>query len=149
MVLKPDYGATMQRGVARVGGTGLGVVVFGLLIVAIHPSGFTLTLLIAVTTWAAYASFAASYALFSFAVTAIVVLLLTPLGGNQLSTVADRGLDTLVGGALALIAYVAWPTWEGRDAGRNDRPVARRAGVLRRRPAHGVRRTGPGRPGVR
>jgi uncharacterized membrane protein YccC len=112
VVLKPDYAATMQRGVARVGGTGLGVVVFGLLIVAIHPSGFTLTLLLAATTWAAYTSFAASYALFSFAVTAIVVLLLTPLGGNQLSTVADRGLDTLVGGVLALLGYVVWPTWE-------------------------------------
>jgi uncharacterized membrane protein YccC len=112
VVLKPDFAATMQRGLARVGGTGLGVGAFGLLVVAIHPSGFTLTLLLAATTWAAYTSFAASYALFSFAVTAIVVLLLTPLGGNQLSTVGDRGLDTLVGGALALIGYAVWPTWE-------------------------------------
>jgi hypothetical protein len=122
VVLKPDYAATMERGVARVGGTSLGVVVFGLLIVAIHPSGLTLTLLLAVTTWAAYASFAASYALFSFAVTAIVVLLVAPLGGNELSTVADRGLDTLVGGALALIGYVVWPTWEaGTLAEATDR----------------------------
>jgi uncharacterized membrane protein YccC len=112
VVLKPDYAATMQRGIARVGGTGLGVVLCGLLIVAIHPSGATLSILIAVATWAAYASFAASYALYSFAVTAIVVLLLTTLGGNELSTVADRGLDTLVGGALALLGYALWPTWE-------------------------------------
>jgi uncharacterized membrane protein YccC len=112
VVLKPDYAATMQRGIARVGGTGLGVVLCGLLIVAIHPSGLTLSILIAVATWAAYASFPASYALYSFAVTAIVVLLLTTLGGNELSTVADRGLDTLVGGALALLGYALWPTWE-------------------------------------
>jgi uncharacterized membrane protein YccC len=113
VVLKPDYAATVQRGVARVVGTGLGVVLSGLLIVAIHPSGATLAVLLAVSTWAAYTSFAASYALYSFAVTAIVVLLLTPLGGgNELSTVADRGLDTLVGGALALVGYAVWPTWE-------------------------------------
>jgi uncharacterized membrane protein YccC len=112
VVLKPDYAATVQRGIARVGGTGLGVVLSGLLIVAIHPSGLTLTILIGVMTWAAYASFAASYALYSFAVTAIVVFLLTALGGNGLSTVADRGLDTLVGGVLALAGYAVWPTWE-------------------------------------
>jgi hypothetical protein len=112
VVLKPDYAATVQRGIARVAGTGLGVVLSGLLLVAIHPSGLTLSILIAVATWAAYTCFAASYALYSFAVTALVVLLLTPLGGNELSTVADRGLDTLVGGALALVGYAIWPTWE-------------------------------------
>jgi uncharacterized membrane protein YccC len=113
VVLKPDYAATVRRGFARVGGTGLGVVASGLLIVAVHPSGLVLSLLIALMTWVAYTTFAASYALYSFAVTAIVVLLLTPIGGNELSTVADRGLDTLVGGGLALIGYAVWPTWEG------------------------------------
>jgi len=112
VVLKPDYGATVQRGFARVGGTGLGAVLAGLLVVAIHPSGAALSVALAVVTWGAYATFAASYALYSFAVTAIVVLLLTAVGGNQLSTVADRGLDTLVGGTLALVAYAVWPTWE-------------------------------------
>jgi hypothetical protein len=113
VVLKPDYAATVQRGFARVGGTGLGVVLSGLLLVAIHPSGALLSVLLVVATWAAYASFGASYALYSFAITTVVVLLLTPIGGNELSTVADRGLDTLVGGALALIGYAVWPTWEG------------------------------------
>jgi hypothetical protein len=113
VVLKPDYAATVQRGFARVGGTGLGVVLSGLLVVAIHPSSLTLSILIAVMTWAAYTCFAASYAMYSFAVTAIVVLLLEALGSTGLSTVADRGLDTLVGGALALVGYAVWPTWEG------------------------------------
>jgi uncharacterized membrane protein YccC len=112
VVLKPDYAATAQRGLARVGGTGLGVVAAGLLVVAVHPPGAGLVALLALATWAAYASFAASYALYSIAVTAIVVLLLAPLGGNELSTVGDRALDTLVGGALALLAYAVWPTWE-------------------------------------
>jgi uncharacterized membrane protein YccC len=122
VVLKPDYAATVQRGFARVGGTALGVVLSGLLVVAIHPSGAVLSVLLIVATWAAYASFAASYALYSFAITTVVVLLLTPIGGNELSTVADRGLDTLVGGALALIGYALWPTWErGTLAASTDR----------------------------
>ncbi len=112
VVLKPDYAATAQRGVARVAGTALGVVVAGLLIVAAHPSGGVLSVLIAIATWFAYTSFGASYAVYSFGITALVVLLLAPLGGNELSTVADRGLDTLAGGALALSAYAIWPTWE-------------------------------------
>jgi uncharacterized membrane protein YccC len=112
VVLKPDYATTAQRGIARIGGTALGVAAAGLLVVAIHPSGGVLAVLIGVATWAAYTTFGASYALYSFTITALVVLLVTPLGGNELSTVADRGLDTLVGGALALGAYAIWPTWE-------------------------------------
>jgi Fusaric acid resistance protein-like/FUSC-like inner membrane protein yccS len=122
VILKPDYAATTQRGLARLGGTGAGVVLAGLLVVVIHPSGLALSVSVGVIAWVAYASFAASYALYSFAVTALVVLLLTPVGGETLSTVADRGLDTIVGGVLALLAYVAWPTWERETlAGAIDR----------------------------
>jgi uncharacterized membrane protein YccC len=119
VVLKPDFAATTQRGFARLGGTALGVAVAGLVVVGIKPSGAELTIMIAVTAWAAYSTFAASYALYSFAVTAIVVLLLAPLGGNQLSTVGDRGLDTLAGGALAMLAYLAWPSWERETLAAN------------------------------
>jgi hypothetical protein len=112
VVLKPDYAATTQRGVARIAGTGLGVAAAGLVIVGTRPSGAELALLIAVAGWLAYTTLGASYALYSFAITSMVVLLLTPVGGNDWSTVADRGLDTLIGGVLALGAYSVWPTWE-------------------------------------
>lgn len=115
VVLKPDYAATSQRGVARIIGTGVGVVAAGLLVETLHPNGAAVTMLVAVATWAAFTCFAASYALYSIAITALVVLLLTPLGSNGVSTVADRGLDTLIGGGLALIGYLLWPTWEGRS----------------------------------
>jgi uncharacterized membrane protein YccC len=113
VVLKPDYAATAQRGLARVGGTVLGVLAAGLLVVAVHPSGGVIVPLLALSAWAGYASFAASYALYSFTVTTTVVLLLAPLGGNELTAALDRGIDTLVGGALAMLAYALWPTWEG------------------------------------
>ncbi len=113
VVLKPDYATTAQRGLARIIGTGIGVIAAGTLVETLHPDGGALAILIAVATWAAYTCFAASYALYSISITALVVLLLAPLGGNHLSTVADRGLDTLVGGGLALTGYLLWPTWEG------------------------------------
>jgi uncharacterized membrane protein YccC len=113
VVLRPDYAATMQRGLARVIGTGLGVVLAGLIVVAVHPSGTAVTLLVFGFAWASYASFGASYAVYSFLITGLVVLLIAPTGPNAISTVGDRGLDTLVGGALALVAYAVWPTWEG------------------------------------
>ncbi|HVS67865.1 MAG TPA: FUSC family protein [Mycobacteriales bacterium] len=112
VVLKPDYAATTQRGLARIIGTAVGVLAAGVLVETLHPNGAALSVLIAATTWAAYASFTASYALYSVSITALVVLLLAPLGGNHLSTIADRGLDTLIGGALALAGYLVWPTWE-------------------------------------
>lgn len=115
VVLKPDYAATTQRGIARIVGTGVGVLVAGGLVEWLHPGTAGLSVLVALATWGAYATFAASYAFYSFSITALVVLLLTPIGGSALSTVADRGLDTLVGGALALGGYLVWPTWEGRS----------------------------------
>ncbi|MGN6473765.1 MAG: FUSC family protein, partial [Mycobacteriales bacterium] len=115
VVLKPDYATTSQRGLARIIGTGIGVVAAGAIVETVHPNGGLLSVLIAVATWAAYTCFAASYALYSISITALVVLLLAPIGGNHLSTIADRGLDTLVGGGLALAGYLLWPTWEGES----------------------------------
>jgi uncharacterized membrane protein YccC len=113
VVLKPDYSATVERGLARVLGTELGVVLAGLLIVAVHPLGTVVTVLVALLAWASYWVFSASYALYSFAITSLVVMLLSPTAPTSLSVVADRGLDTLVGGVIAMIGYVVWPTWEG------------------------------------
>ncbi|HVU62080.1 MAG TPA: FUSC family protein [Mycobacteriales bacterium] len=112
VVLKPDYAATTQRGVARIVGTAVGVVAAAALVETAHPNGALLSVLIVFTAWAAYSCLVASYALYSVAITALVVLLLAPLGGGGLSTVGDRGLDTLVGGGLALTGYLVWPTWE-------------------------------------
>jgi uncharacterized membrane protein YccC len=113
VTLKPDYAATVERGLARVLGTGLGVVVAGLLIVAVHPLGTVVTLLVALLAWVSYWVFSASYALYSFAITSLVVMLLSPTAPTSLAVVGDRGLDTLVGGVIAMIGYVVWPTWEG------------------------------------
>jgi uncharacterized membrane protein YccC len=113
VVLKPDYAATVDRGLARVIGTGLGVVLAGLLVVAVHPLGVLVTVLVALLAWTSYLVFSASYTLYSFAITSLVVMLLSSTGPTTLATVGDRGLDTLAGGAIALLGYAVWPTWEG------------------------------------
>ena len=112
VVLKPDYAATMQRGVARVVGTAGGVVVAGALVGALHPHDLELTVLVGVFAAASYAVFGASYAVYSFVLTAVVVLLVSTFDPRPLAAVADRGLDTLVGGAIALGGYALWPTRE-------------------------------------
>jgi hypothetical protein len=112
VVLKPDYAATMQRGIARVLGTGLGVVLAGALVAVARPTGAGLVVTVAVLAWTSYTMFATSYAVYSFVLTALVVVLISTGDPKPLSAVADRGWDTLIGGAIALIGYVAWPTRE-------------------------------------
>jgi uncharacterized membrane protein YccC len=112
VVLKPDYASTLQRGLARVAGTAAGAFAAGLVVDVAHPDDAVTIALITVLAWAAYAVFGASYAVYSLVVSALVVLLLSPTGNGSLATAVGRGASTLVGGALAMVAVVAWPTWE-------------------------------------
>jgi uncharacterized membrane protein YccC len=112
VVLKPDYAATAQRGVARTIGTGLGVIAAGGLVATAHPRGGGLVIAVALTAWASYTVFAASFALYTFVLTALVVLLVSTGDPKPLAAVADRGIDTVIGGAIALIGYLSWPTRE-------------------------------------
>src|SRR6202043_2102453 len=64
----------------------------------------------------AYALFDVSYLLFNLFLTAFVLALLDLLGTPALRTAEARLLDTVIGSALALVAYFAWPTWEGAAA---------------------------------
>ena len=112
VVLKPDYAATAQRGLARTIGTGLGVIAAGALVAFAHPHGGGLVLAVGITAWVSYTVFASSFALYTFALTALVVLLVSAGDPKPLAAVADRGFDTVIGGAIALIGYLSWPTRE-------------------------------------
>lgn len=112
VVLKPDYASTMQRGLGRMLGTGLGVVLAAGLIAVARPTGGSLVLAVTLLAWASYTVFAASFTLYTLALTALVVLLVSTSDPKPLSAVADRGWDTLLGGTIALIGYAVWPTRE-------------------------------------
>ena len=66
-----------------------------------------------------------SYALFSAILTGLVVLLVGVVTPGSLSTALQRLLDTVIGGGLALAAYVIWPTWTQTAASATFAELAR------------------------
>jgi uncharacterized membrane protein YccC len=115
-VLKPEFGATFTRGADRVLGTCVGAVVAGLLIVAVHPSGWATVGLVGLLAWGAYAIFPASFAAGVAFLTGMIVFLLNVVTADTLATAVARGLDTIIGGAIGLLAYAVWPTWSRASA---------------------------------
>ncbi len=114
--LRPEFGATFTRGAERIAGTCAGVALAGLIAVTLHPSLDATIVIIALLAFAAYAVFPASFAVgFSF-ITALVVFLLDVVSAGTLATATDRLVDTLVGGAIGLLAYLVWPTWSRKPA---------------------------------
>jgi uncharacterized membrane protein YccC len=53
----------------------------------------------------------ANYAIYAVCISSLVVTLLAFVGEPELSIAAARSIYTVAGAALALIAYVVWPTW--------------------------------------
>jgi uncharacterized membrane protein YccC len=116
--LRPEFGATFTRGTERAVGTALGVALAGGIAVGLHPAGAVTVLIVGLLAWAGYALFPASFAVGFAFITALVVFLLNAVSPDTLSTASARLLDTLIGGALGLIVYAAWPTWSALPARR-------------------------------
>jgi uncharacterized membrane protein YccC len=112
LVLKPDFQTTFLRGFARIGGTIVGAIAASL-VLAVTRGHLGLQLAgMLLAAAAAYLSFSPNYALFTVAITSYVVLVLSLRGLPGTTTIAARLLDTLAGGALAMIGYLALPSWE-------------------------------------
>jgi uncharacterized membrane protein YccC len=112
IILKPDFTATFARGMARLAGTLAGLVAMSLLLQVVPEHAPYYIALIAVLTFALRGVGRSNYAVLVFAVTGLIVVLLTLVGAPALASMKARGVATLVGGALALAAYAIWPTWE-------------------------------------
>ena len=117
IVLKPDFGATWRYGLLRVAGT-LG----GLLLTTavLHFGGvgnFWMSLaLMAVLCFAFRELATVHYGIAVVCLTGTVVILLSFYGIPAAASVHARAIDTALGSALALLAYLLWPTWErGRE----------------------------------
>jgi uncharacterized membrane protein YccC len=116
IVLKPDYGSTLYRGVQRAAGTALGAGL-GVATVLLARAGTPVMLAgIGICLVAAYAVFTVNYLLYAVFLTDFVVVLLALLGLPADQTALARLAGTAVGAALALLAYLLWPTWEGSSA---------------------------------
>ncbi len=112
IILKPDFTATFARGMARLAGTLAGLLAMSLLLHVVPGSAPYYIALVAVLTFAVRGIGRSNYAILVFAVTGLIVVLLTLGGAPALASMEARGMATLVGGALALAAYAIWPTWE-------------------------------------
>jgi uncharacterized membrane protein YccC len=113
LVLKPDFATTSSRGVARIGGTAVGVGLASLLASQLHPRGWDLVVLVGVLAYAALSVLLANYAVFSAFMAATVVFLISVPDPQGTHVALERLLDTGAGGSLAFLAFLVWPAWQG------------------------------------
>ena len=111
-VLKPDFGSTLDRGLQRIVGTMLGVLVALGLVLVLGDSPWLLACALIVATFALGTVIEANYSVGVVALTPSVILLLAIANAN-VDVVFLRLFDTLIGGALAFVGgLVLWPMWE-------------------------------------
>jgi len=112
ILLRPDFAGTFSRGLLRIAGTMVG------LIVATGQIYFSPSTFVVRATLIGFCVFLlrwlgpANYGFFAAAVTAAIVLMLSLTGVAPKLLMQARAIDTLIGGVLALSAYALWPTRE-------------------------------------
>jgi len=112
LVLKPEFTTTFTRGVLRIGGTIVGLFLATAL-VHLLPETVTIQILL-IFAFALLLRWVgpANYGIFAVAISALVVFLIAITGVSPKEVIWARGINTAAGGALALLAYWIWPTWE-------------------------------------
>jgi hypothetical protein len=116
IVLRPDYGSTLYRGLQRAGGTVVGAGLGVATVLLGHFGNWALLTALGLSLLGAYAVLTVNYLFFAIFLTDYVVVLLALLGLPADQTAVDRLIGTGVGAGLALLAYVLWPTWERTSA---------------------------------
>ena len=112
IVLRPDFAATFNFGLLRVLGTVLGLVLTTALLHFTPSEPWAHLALMAVLCMAFRYLATAHYGIAVAALTGTVVILLSYEGVGSSAAVVDRVINTALGCGMALLAYVAWPTWE-------------------------------------
>jgi len=112
LVLKPEFTATFTRGLLRIAGTIVGLLLATELFHLLHPGVVLQVMLIFVFVFLMRWLGPANYGIFGIAVSALIVLLLAIAGVPPKDVIWARGVNTVAGGSLALLAYWLWPTWE-------------------------------------
>ncbi|UQA95353.1 FUSC family protein [Streptomyces halobius] len=112
MVMRPDFGQTYSRGVARFSGTLVGVAVAGALMALARPGAYVSAGAAVVCVFLMYLLMRTGVSVTSACVTAYVVFLLGIAGEGWAQTVQERSVLTLFGGLLAMLSYALFPAWE-------------------------------------
>lgn len=112
LVLKPEFSVTFTRGLLRVAGTIIGLLLATALFHLFDPGVTMQIVLIFIFVFLLRWIGPANYGLFGIIVSGLIVLLLAINHVSPRDVIWARGINTAAGGALALIAYWLWPTWE-------------------------------------
>lgn len=112
IVLRPDFGSTLNFGLLRVLGTILGLILTTVLLYASPDSVWAHLALMTVLCFAFRYLAGAHYGVAVAALTGTVVILLAFEGVAPGVSVNARVVNTALGSGLALLAYIVWPTWE-------------------------------------
>jgi hypothetical protein len=108
LVLKPQWGHTLSRGIARMLGTVAGAGVALLLVRLLPLPAWVLPTLVVLSAWGCYALQAVNYAAFSLFITLYIVFLFRFGGFSETQAAHIRLVNTVVGGTLALAIDAAW-----------------------------------------
>jgi uncharacterized membrane protein YccC len=112
LVLKPDFGSTFSRGILRLAGTYVGLLLATVLFHFFSPAQPVDVLWIAILVFMQRWVGRANYGILVVAISALIVFLLSLTGIPPKDVIAVRALNTTIGGALALVIYWVWPTRE-------------------------------------
>jgi uncharacterized membrane protein YccC len=114
IVLKPNFGGTLQRSVQRITGTVLGALLGALLVLA-SPEPWVLWAVLPALVFATFALRNYNYTLFALSLTPTVLLMLDIAHPITVTDSFLRVLHTIIGSVLALLSgYLLFPLWESR-----------------------------------
>lgn len=113
VVLRPDFAATFQRSLMRVLGTVIGLLLASAIThYVLHDSLPGMIVLLGLSFFGMRMAGPANMGLSSVFLAGIVVVLLSLSGVPAHTTVVVRLIDTVIGGVIALLAVLLWPSWE-------------------------------------
>lgn len=112
IVLKPDFASTFTRGVLRLAGTFAGLILATGLFHLLPASTVVQAAVVVLLMYAMRCWGPANYGIFVTAVTGMIVLLIAMAGVAPKGVMVARGINTAIGGGIALTAYWLWPTRE-------------------------------------
>jgi len=112
IVLKPDFAGTLTFGLLRVIGTLLGLALATALVHFAFGNEWLRIALLALFCFGFRQLTTMHYGLGVMLLTSLIVVLLSFAGMSPADTMSARAIGTSAGSALALLAYIVWPTWE-------------------------------------
>lgn len=109
-VTRPDLAGTAEKVVSRIGGTLLGLIAFGAVVLLFGSSQPVMLAVFAVGMFLAISWFPANYSVCIIAVTAFLLALLSLDFPDVTELIEPRMVETVAGGLLVLFVAWAWPT---------------------------------------